>query len=53
MHEDETEKAALTSERKMRIKKWDAVMETLDRKEKAAEAHKEQEEKLGDLMGQL
>ena len=53
MHEDEEEKAALTSEREMRIKKWNAVLETLDRAEKAAEAHKEQEEKLGDLMGQL
>jgi hypothetical protein len=53
MHEDEAEKSALTSEREMRIKKWNAVLETLDRAEKAAEAHKEQEEKLGDLMGQL
>ncbi|MDD2537203.1 MAG: hypothetical protein PHU61_01780 [Candidatus Absconditabacteria bacterium] len=53
MHEDEEEKAALTAEREMRLKKWNAVLETLDRDEKAAAAHQEQEEKLGDLMGQL
>lgn len=53
MHEDEEEKKALTAEREMRIKKWNAVLETMDRVEKAAEAHKQQEEKLGDLMGQL
>jgi hypothetical protein len=53
MHEDEEEKKALTAEREMRIKKWNAVLETMDRAEKAAAAHKEQEEKLGDLMGQL
>ncbi|MDR2189808.1 MAG: hypothetical protein LBP53_01045 [Candidatus Peribacteria bacterium] len=53
MHEDEDEKKALTAEREMRLKKRNAVMETMDRAEKAAAAHKEQEEKLGDLMGQL
>jgi len=53
MHEDEEEKSALMQEREMRIKKWNAVLETLDRAEQAAEAQKEQEEKLGDLMGQL
>ena len=53
MHEDEEEKTALTAEREMRLKKWNAVLETLDRAEQAAEAHKQQEEKLGDLMGQL
>ncbi|MDR0369188.1 MAG: hypothetical protein LBH96_01245 [Candidatus Peribacteria bacterium] len=53
MHEDEGEKDALTSEREMRLKKWNAVLETLDRAEQAASAQKEQEEKLGDLMGQL
>jgi hypothetical protein len=53
MHEDEEEKKALTSEREMRVKKRNAVLETLDRAEKAAEAHKEQEKKLDDLMGQL
>lgn len=53
MHEDEEEKTALMAEREMRLKKRNAVMETLDREEKAASAQKEQEEKLGDLMGQL
>lgn len=53
MHEDEEEKSALTQEREMRLKKWNAVLETLDRSEQAAVAQKEQEEKLGDLMGQL
>lgn len=53
MHEDEEEKTALTAEREMRLKKRNAVLETLDRAEKAASAQKEQEEKLGDLMGQL
>jgi hypothetical protein len=51
MHEDG--EADLTSEREMRLKKWNAVLGTLDRAEQAAAAHKEQEEKLGDLMGQL
>ncbi|MDR0649968.1 MAG: hypothetical protein LBG59_00740 [Candidatus Peribacteria bacterium] len=46
MHENEEEKNALTAEREMRLKKWNAVLQTLDRAEQAAAAHKEQEEKL-------
>jgi len=51
--EDENEKAAIEGERESRIKRWKAVLETMDREELAGKAKAEQENKLGDLMNQL
>lgn len=53
MHEDEKEKAAIEQEREMRLKKWNAVHETIDRDELQAQAKIEQKEKLGSLYDQL
>jgi hypothetical protein len=52
-HEDEKEKDAIDQERSMRQKKRKAVLETMDREVLEKEAKAEQENKLGDLMGQL
>ena len=52
-HEDEKEKDPIDQEREMRKKKWNAVHETIDREAMQVEAKAEQENKLGDLMGQL
>ena len=51
--EDENEKNAIEQEREMRVKRWKAVLSTIDREALAGEAKKEQEGKLGDLMGKL
>lgn len=51
--EDENEKNAIEQEREMRVKRWKAVIDTADREELAGKAKKEQENKLGDLMGKL
>lgn len=53
MYEDEEEKNALLAERQMRLKKWNAVLDTLNRSQEAEEAKKEQEATLGDLMWKL
>ena len=47
------EKDALLSEREIRIKKWNAVLDTLTRWEEADAAKKEQEATLWDLMWKL
>lgn len=49
----EWEKDALLSERQVRIKKWNAVLDTLSRWEEAEAAKKEQEASLWDLMWKL
>ena len=49
----ESEKEALISERQVRLKKWNAVLETLNRSQEAEAAKKEQEATLGDLMWKL
>lgn len=49
----EWEKDALLSERQIRIKKWNAVLDTLSRWEEAEAAKKEQEASLWDLMWKL
>ena len=49
----ESEKEALLSERQVRLKKWNAVLETLNRSQEAEAAKKEQEATLGDLMWKL
>jgi hypothetical protein len=51
--EEESEQTAIDGERDSRIKRWKAVLETMDREETTEKAKKEQESKLGDLMGQL
>ena len=51
--EDENEKNAIDQEREMRIKRREAVGQTIDREELAQQAKQEQENKLGDLMGKL
>lgn len=49
----ESEKEALLSERQVRLKKWNAVLDTLTRSQEAEAAKKEQEATLGDLMWKL
>lgn len=51
--EDENEKNAIDQERSMRINRWKAVLDTIDREEVSKEAKKDQENKLGDLMWKL
>ncbi|PID34850.1 MAG: hypothetical protein CR971_01120 [candidate division SR1 bacterium] len=51
--ESEQEKNAIDQEREMRIKRWKAVLDTMDNEELKQETKKEQEDQLGDLMGQL
>ena len=49
----DSEKDALISEREVRLKKWNAVLDTLNRSQEAENAKKEQEATLGDLMWKL
>ena len=49
----EWEKEALISEREVRLKKWNAVIDTMNRSQEAEAAKKDQEAALGDLMWQL
>ena len=49
----ESEKEALMSEREVRLKKWNAVIDTLNRSQEAEAAKKDQEAALGDLMWKL
>ena len=55
MNEEEEggEKEALLSERQVRLKKWNAVLDTLNRSQEAEAAKKEQEASLWDLMWKL
>ena len=55
MNEDDEEwnKEALVSERQVRIKKWNAVIDTMNRWREADAAKKEQEATLWDLMWKL
>ncbi len=50
MHENEDDKTAILAEREMKLKKWQAVLDTLNRKAEAAAAQAQQEQKLDDLM---
>ena len=50
MKEEEEDREALISERDARLKKWNAVLDTLHRSQEAENARKEQEATLGDLM---
>ena len=49
----EWEKEALISEREVRLKKWNAVIDTMNRWKEAEAAKKDQEAALGDLMWKL
>jgi len=51
--EDENEKNAIEAEREMRIKRWSAVLATIDREQLSQKAKEEQSSKLDDLMGKL
>ena len=51
--EEDWEKEALISERQVRLKKWNAVIDTLNRSQEAEAAKKEQEATLWDLMWKL
>lgn len=56
MNEEEdwdSEKEALISEREVRLKKWNAVLDTLNRSQEAEAAKKDQEAALWDLMWKL
>lgn len=49
----ESEQEALISERQVRLKKWNAVIDTMNRSQEAEAAKKDQEAALGDLMWKL
>ena len=49
----ESEEEALLSERQVRLKKWNAILDTLNRSQEAEAAKREQEATLGDLMWKL
>ena len=51
--EDENEKNTIDQEREMRLKRWDAVLQTIDRDELSQKAKSEQANKMDDLMNQL
>jgi len=51
--EDENEKNTIDAEREMRLKRRDAVKQTMDREELGEKAKKEQAGKMEDLMGKL
>lgn len=51
--EDENEKNAIDAERELRITRWKAVIDTIDKEELWKQAKKEQESKLWDLMWKL
>lgn len=53
MNEEADEREALLSERQVRLKKWDAVLDTMNREQEAESAKAEQEATLGDLMWRL
>lgn len=51
--EDENEKNTIDAEREMRLKRRDAIKQTLDREELAGKTKKEQAGKMEDLLGKL
>ena len=51
--DEENEKEALISEREVRLKKWNAVIDTMNRWKEAEAAKKDQEAALWDLMWKL
>ncbi|MBQ7073600.1 hypothetical protein IJM86_00705 [bacterium] len=55
LHGDDNneEKVALLSEREVRLRKWNAVIDTMGREEEKKQAAKSQEDQLSSLMGQL
>ena len=51
--EDENEKNTIDQEREMRLKRWEAVRQTIDRDELSQKAKQEQSGKMEDLLGKL
>lgn len=51
--QEEWDKEALIAERQIRLKRWAAVIDTMNRAQEAETAKKEQEASLGDLMWKL
>jgi len=51
--ENNEEKVALLGEREVRLRKWNAVVDTMGREEEKKQAAKSQEDQLQNLMGQL
>ncbi len=51
--EEESEQVAIDGERESRIKRWKAVIDTMDKEELSQKAKQEQQSKLGDLMWKL
>lgn len=51
--EEEEEQGAIDAERGMRLKKWNAVIDTMGREQMAKEVKADQEQKLDDLLGKL
>lgn len=51
--EDENEKNTIDQEREMRLKRWNAVIQTIDRDELSQKAKQEQSGKMEDLLGKL
>ncbi len=52
-YEDEKEKDAIDQERQLRLQKWKAVQETLDREEVSKKTQAEQQDQLSSLYDQL
>lgn len=50
---EDQEQGAIDAEREMRLKKWQAVLDTIDRASLAQETKASQEAMLGDLLGKL
>lgn len=51
--EDQEDGGAIEAERAMRLKKWNAVIDTMGREQLAKEVKADQEEQLDDLLGKL
>lgn len=51
--ENNEDKVALLGEREVRLRKWNAVIDTMGREEEKKQAERSQEDQLQNLMGQL
>lgn len=51
--EEEEEQGAIDAERAVKLKKWEAVIDTMGREQMAQEIKADQEQKLDDLLGKL
>ena len=53
LKDEDEDQEAIDAQREVRLKKWGAILDTMDRVQLAEEVKASQEEMLGDLMGQL